>query len=88
LLLTIGLGSRTRPELVPVLVAAYITAAYWFTASTSFANPAVTIARATTNTFAGINPGDVGGFIAAQFVGAITATLLVRWLSRSPGERR
>ena len=86
LLLTIGLGSRTKPELVPALVAAYITAAYWFTASTSFANPAVTIARSATNTFAGINPGDVHGFIAAQFVGAITATLIVRWLSRPSSE--
>jgi len=83
LLMTIGLGSRTKPERVPALVAAYITAAYWFTASTSFANPAVTIARSATNTFAGISPGDAPGFIAAQFVGAITATLFVRWLSRS-----
>ena len=81
LLVTIWLGNRAQPALVPVLVAAYITAAYWFTASTSFANPAVTIARATTDTFSGINPGDVRGFIAAQFAGAIAATFFARWLS-------
>ncbi|MEO6564842.1 MAG: MIP/aquaporin family protein [Casimicrobiaceae bacterium] len=80
LLVTIWLGHRARPVLVPVLVAAYITAAYWFTASTSFANPAVTIARATTDTFSGIHPGDVAGFIAAQFVGAIAAVFFARWL--------
>jgi glycerol uptake facilitator-like aquaporin len=61
-------------------VAAYITAAYWFTSSTSFANPAVTIARAFTNTFAGIRPSDVPGFIAAQFVGGALAVLLFSWL--------
>ena len=72
--------SRKRSEAVPFAVAAYITAAYWFTASTSFANPAVTVARAATNTFAGIHPSDVPGFILAQFLGAITATLLFRWL--------
>ena len=87
LLLTIWLGARTRPALVPVLVAAYITAAYWFTASTSFANPAVTIARSTTNTFAGIHPDNIFGFIAAQFVGAIAATVVARWLSRPPSLR-
>jgi glycerol uptake facilitator-like aquaporin len=84
LLMTIWLGARARPALVPVLVATYITAAYWFTASTSFANPAVTIARSTTNTFAGIHPDNVYAFIAAQFVGAIAATLFTRWLSRDP----
>jgi glycerol uptake facilitator-like aquaporin len=84
LLLTITLGTRAKPALVPVLVAAYITAAYWFTASTSFANPAVTIARSTTNTFSGIHPGDVHGFIAAQFFGAVAATLFARWLARTP----
>ena len=67
---------------MPVLVAAYITAAYWFTASTSFANPAVTIARSTTNTFSGIHPDNIYAFIAAQFVGAVAATFLVRWLWR------
>lgn len=81
LLVTICIGSRARPSLIPVLVAAYITAAYWFTASTSFANPAVTIARATTDTFAGIRPDGVAGFIAAQFVGAIAAVFFSRWLS-------
>jgi glycerol uptake facilitator-like aquaporin len=81
LLVTIWLGTRSRPSLVPVLVAAYITAAYWFTASTSFANPAVTIARATTNTFVGIHPDGVYGFIAAQFLGAIAAVLFATWLS-------
>ena len=82
LMLTIWLGARTRPALVPVLVATYITAAYWFTASTSFANPAVTIARSTSNTFAGIHPDNVYGFIAAQFLGAIVATALAQWLAR------
>ena len=72
--------SRRRPDAVPFAVAAYIAAAYWFTASTSFANPAVTIARALTDTFAGIRPADVPGFIAAQLAGAATATLLFRWL--------
>ena len=72
--------SRSRPTATPYAVAAYITAAYWFTASTSFANPAVTIARAASDTFAGIRPADVPGFIAAQAVGAAVATLLFRWL--------
>ena len=65
---------------MPFAVGAYITAAYWFTASTSFANPAVTIARALTDTFAGIRPADVPAFIAAQAAGATAATLLFRWL--------
>jgi glycerol uptake facilitator-like aquaporin len=65
---------------VPFAVAAYITAAYWFTASTSFANPAVTLARSATDTFAGIRPADAPAFIAAQLVGAACATLLFRWL--------
>ena len=72
--------SRRRSPTVPFAVAAYITAAYWFTASTSFANPAVTIARSLTDTFAGIRPADAPGFIAAQFLGAAAATLLFRWL--------
>lgn len=71
---------RSRPAAVPFAVGAYITAAYWFTPSTSFANPAVTIARAFTDTFAGIRPQDVPGFIAAQLAGAAAATLLFRWL--------
>jgi glycerol uptake facilitator-like aquaporin len=72
--------SRRRSAAVPFAVAAYITAAYWFTASTSFANPAVTLARALSDTFAGIRPVDVTGFIAAQFGGAFAATFLFRWL--------
>jgi glycerol uptake facilitator-like aquaporin/protein-tyrosine-phosphatase len=72
--------SRLRASSVPFAVGAYITAAYWFTASTSFANPAVTLARALSNTFAGIRPADVPAFIAAQICGAIAATLLFRWL--------
>jgi glycerol uptake facilitator-like aquaporin len=72
--------SRTRAESVPMAVGLYITGAYWFTASTSFANPAVTIARALTNTFAGIRPADAPGFIVAQALGAAAATALFRWL--------
>lgn len=72
--------SRRRPGSVPVAVAAYIMAAYWFTASTSFANPAVTLARAASDTFAGIRPADVPGFLVAQLAGAGAATLLFRWL--------
>jgi glycerol uptake facilitator-like aquaporin len=72
--------SRRRADAVPFAVGAYIAAAYWFTASTSFANPAVTLARALTDTFAGIRPADVPGFILAQLAGAATATLLFRWL--------
>jgi glycerol uptake facilitator-like aquaporin len=80
-LLAVILGSlRHQPRLTPFMVAAYITAAYWFTASTSFANPAVTLARAATNTFAGIQPGNVLLFIVMQVLGALTATLLMRWL--------
>jgi glycerol uptake facilitator-like aquaporin len=71
---------RSRPAAVPFAVGAYITAAYWFTPSTSFANPAVTIARSFTDTFTGIRPGDVTGFIVAQLAGATAATLLFRWL--------
>ena len=73
LLLTILLGSRHRPKAIPALVASYIFAAYWFTASTSFANPAVTIARALTRSFAGIRPDDVGGFVLAQLAGMLLA---------------
>jgi glycerol uptake facilitator-like aquaporin len=75
--------SRRTPGAVPYAVASYITAAYWFTASTSFANPAVTIARAFSNTFAGIRPHDVPLFIAAQIAGALAATILFRWLAPS-----
>lgn len=72
--------SRSRAEVIPFAVGAYITAAYWFTASTSFANPAVTLARALTDTFAGICPLDVPGFVIAQLLGAVAATALFRWL--------
>lgn len=71
---------RLRSEAVPFAVAAYITAAYWFTASTSFANPAVTLARTASDTFAGIRPADAPGFIVSQLLGAAAATLLFRWL--------
>jgi glycerol uptake facilitator-like aquaporin len=76
--------SRSRPGMTPLAVAAYITAAYWFTASTSFANPAVTLARAASNTFAGIRPADAPGFILAQLAGAAAATLLFTWLYPAP----
>jgi glycerol uptake facilitator-like aquaporin len=76
--------ARFRPVAVPYAVGAYITAAYWFTASTSFANPAVTLARAASDTFAGIRPQDVPGFVAAQLAGSIAATLLSGWLCRIP----
>ena len=72
--------SRSRPGVTPFAVAAYITAAYWFTSSTSFANPAVTLARSMTDTFAGIRPVDTPGFIAAQLLGAGAATLVFCWL--------
>ncbi|MEI9949374.1 MAG: MIP/aquaporin family protein [Pseudomonadota bacterium] len=72
--------ARRRPTSVPFAVGSYITAAYWFTSSTSFANPAVTLARAATNSFAGIRPLDAPGFIAAQLLGAALATVVFRWL--------
>jgi glycerol uptake facilitator-like aquaporin len=72
--------SRSRPGATPFAVAAYITAAYWFTSSTSFANPAVTLARSATDTFAGIRPGDAPGFIIAQLIGAAAATIVFCWL--------
>ncbi len=71
---------KFRPNLVFLAVAVYITAAYWFTASTSFANPAVTIARSLSNTFAGINPANVPMFIVAQMLGAFAATIVSNWL--------
>ena len=80
LLLTILLGARHRPAAVPALVAAWIFAAYWFTASTSFANPAVTLARALTQTFAGIRPVDVAPFVLAQLAGALVALPVARLL--------
>ncbi len=80
LLFTILGGLRARADALPMLVALYITAAYWFTASTSFANPAVTIGRALTNTFAGIDPAHVAAFILAQLIGALAAMALSGWL--------
>jgi glycerol uptake facilitator-like aquaporin len=71
---------RLRLSAVPFAVGAYITGAYWFTASTSFANPAVTLARSASDTFAGIRPADAPGFIVAELAGAAAATLLFRWL--------
>jgi glycerol uptake facilitator-like aquaporin len=72
--------ARLRSSAVPFAVGAYITGAYWFTASTSFANPAVTLARSASDTFAGIRPGDAPGFMVAQLAGAAAATILFRWL--------
>jgi glycerol uptake facilitator-like aquaporin len=80
LLATIFGGLRFRPSAVPALVGLYITSAYWFTASTSFANPAVTVARALSDSFAGIAPASVAGFIAAQLVGALAAVGVFGWL--------
>ncbi len=74
--------ARSRPQLVAAAVGCYITAAYWFTASTSFANPAVTIARAMTDTFSGIRPEDVPGFLLSQLVGGGLALALFRWMDR------
>lgn len=73
--------SRLRSSVVPFAVGAYITAAYWFTASTSFANPAVTLARSATDTFSGIRPADVPGFLVSEIAGALAATALFRWLT-------
>lgn len=87
LLLTIWGVARARPEAVPYAVAAYIVGAYWFTSSTSFANPAVTIARALTDTFAGIAPTSVPGFILAQSCGLLAA-LATAYLLTSPASRR
>jgi glycerol uptake facilitator-like aquaporin len=84
LLVVIGTCARRRPSAIAFAVAAYISAAYWFTASTSFANPAVTVARAVSDSFAGIRPGDVPEFIAAQFVGGALAIALVQWLLPPP----
>jgi glycerol uptake facilitator-like aquaporin len=84
------LGSiRFRPDATPLMVGLYITSAYWFTASTSFANPAVTVARSLSNTFAGIAPSSAPWFIGAQLVGAVTAAVCCRWLftpSPNPGD--
>lgn len=80
LVFTILVTLKNRAEAVPMAVGLYITAAYWFTASTSFANPAVTIARSLSDTFAGIQPAHVPGFIIAQLIGAVAAWGLCRWL--------
>jgi glycerol uptake facilitator-like aquaporin len=84
LLAIITCCARARPTAVPFAVGAYITGAYWFTASTSFANPAVTLARAASNTFSGIRPVDVPGFVAAQVVGGAAAVLACQWLVPQP----
>ena len=86
LVLVIFAGVRQRAEAVPWLVGLYITAAYWFTASTSFANPAVAIARAFTDSFSGIQPVDVPGFVLAQIFGAVLASLTFAWLYRDNSE--
>jgi glycerol uptake facilitator-like aquaporin len=83
LLCTVLGTAKHRPTAIPFAVGAYIAAAYWFTASTSFANPAVTLARTLTNTFAGIRPVDAPGFVAAQLVGAMLALTTFRWLSKA-----
>jgi glycerol uptake facilitator-like aquaporin len=86
LVVTILAGLKFNRPAIPWLVGLYITAAYWFTSSTSFANPAVAIARSLTNTFSGIRPLDLPGFIAAELVGALAALWLMTWLLRSAGD--
>ncbi len=86
LVATILAGIRFQRAAVPWLVGLYITAAYWFTASTSFANPAVAIARSMTKTFSGIRPADLPGFVAAELCGAVAALMLMSWLLRAKGE--
>jgi glycerol uptake facilitator-like aquaporin len=86
LIATILAGIRFERAAVPWLVGLYITAAYWFTSSTSFANPAVAIARSLTNSFSGIRPADLPGFIAAELCGAVVAMLFMNWLLRATGE--
>lgn len=87
LLAVIWSATRRRPEAVAMVVGCYITGAYWFTSSTSFANPAVTLARALTNTFSGIRPSDVPGFLVAELLGAAAATILLGWLVPTLPER-
>jgi glycerol uptake facilitator-like aquaporin len=86
LVATILAGLKFNRPAIPWLVGLYITAAYWFTSSTSFANPAVAIARSLTNTFSGIRPLDLPGFIAAELAGAIMALAMMNWLLRSRSE--
>jgi glycerol uptake facilitator-like aquaporin len=85
LVLTILGSLRFRPHATPALVGLYVAAAYWFTASTSFANPAVTLARSLSNTFAGIAPGSAPAFMAAQLAGAVVAAGVGRWMFRPSG---
>ena len=88
LVLVIRIGAGLQPRMIAFAVAAYIAAAYWFTASTSFANPAVTLARSMTDTFTGIRPVDVPAFFLAQLIGSLAAISLTRWLiAPSPEER-
>ena len=87
LIATIAGAVRFRASLTPLLVGLYISAAYWFTASTSFANPAVTVARALTNSFAGIAPASVPGFLAAQILGSCMGLLIVGWLFKQVPEQ-
>ena len=84
LVFTILATLKANPSAIPMAVGLYITAAYWFTASTSFANPAVTIARGISNSFAGINPASIPAFILAQIIGALTAAFICRWLLSPP----
>jgi glycerol uptake facilitator-like aquaporin len=86
LILTIIGTMHHRPQWIPASVALYITAAYWFTSSTSFANPAITIARSLTNSFSGIAPSDAPMFIVAQLAGALVAALVARWLFAGDGQ--
>src|SRR5205085_11386165 len=86
LVTTILAGVRFARASVPWLVGLYITAAYWFTSSTSFANPAVAIARSMTNTFSGIRPADLPGFVSAELCGAVVGLLVVNWLLRGGNE--
>jgi glycerol uptake facilitator-like aquaporin len=88
LVLVLVLARPAHARAIPALVATYIAAAYWFTSSTSFANPAVTIARSLTDTFTGIRPADVPGFIGAQAVGALAGVAVATWLERKPGAAR
>ena len=83
LIIVIFGGLKVRPDAVPALVGFYITSAYWFTASTSFSNPAVTLARSLSNTFAGINPSNIGMFIFCQFVGMLIAIIVVKYIFSS-----
>jgi len=83
LVLVISLGLEFRTDAIPIAVAMFITSAYWFTSSTSFANPAVTLARATTDTFAGISPQSVPMFIGGQIIGSAAAAIFARWLLES-----